>query len=68
MGGCQNYGPFLGTLNNRRRIILGTQKGTLHLSVADGIRKKAVQWPGVSAIAQRVLGTVMGNVSPNHKK
>ena len=22
MGSCQNYGPFLGTLKNRRRIIL----------------------------------------------
>ena len=28
-GGCQNDGPFLGTLNNRCRIILGTQKGSL---------------------------------------
>ena len=26
MGSCQNYGPFLGTLNNRCRIIVGTQK------------------------------------------
>ena len=24
MGGCQNYGPFLGTLNIRYRIIIGT--------------------------------------------
>ena len=32
MGGCQNHGPFLGTLNNRCRIILGTQKGTLILT------------------------------------
>ena len=33
MGGCQNYGPFLGTLNNRSRIlILGTQKGTIILT------------------------------------
>ena len=32
MGGCQNYGPFLGTLNNRCRIIIGTQKGTLFLT------------------------------------
>ena len=31
MGGCQNYGPFLGTLNIRCRIILRTQKGTLIL-------------------------------------
>ena len=29
VGGCQNYGPFLGTLNIRCRNILGTQKGTL---------------------------------------
>ena len=31
MGGCQNYGPFLGTLNIRGRIIIGTQKGTIIL-------------------------------------
>ena len=29
MGGCQNYGPVLGTLNIRGRIIIGTQKGTI---------------------------------------
>ena len=32
MGGCQNYGPFLGTLNIRRRIIIGIQKGTISLT------------------------------------
>ena len=32
MGSCQNYGPFLGTLNNRCRIIIGTQKGTIILT------------------------------------
>ena len=32
VGVCQNYGPFLGTLNNRCRTILGTQKGTLILT------------------------------------
>ena len=32
MGSCQNYGPFLGTLNIRYRIILGTQRGTLILT------------------------------------
>ena len=26
MGGCQNYGPFLGTPNIRCRIIIGIQK------------------------------------------
>ena len=29
MGGCQNYGPFLGTLNIRCRIIIGIQKWTI---------------------------------------
>ena len=28
VGSCQNYGPFLGTLNIRCRIVSGTQKGT----------------------------------------
>ena len=28
LGGCQNYGPFLGTLNIRCCIIIGNQKGT----------------------------------------
>ena len=27
MCGCQNYGPFLGTLNIRCRILVGIQKG-----------------------------------------
>ena len=31
MAGCQNYGPFLGTLNIRGRIIIGIQKGTIIL-------------------------------------
>ena len=29
MGGCQNSGPFLGTLNIRCRTIIGIQKGTI---------------------------------------
>ena len=32
MGGCYNYGPVLGTLNIRGRIIIGTQKGTIILT------------------------------------
>ena len=32
MGGYQNYGPFLGTLNIRGRIIIGIQKGTIILT------------------------------------
>ena len=34
MGGCQNYGRLLlGTLNIRCRTILGTQKGTMILTI-----------------------------------
>ena len=32
MGGCQNYGPLLGTPNITCRIIIGTQKGTIILT------------------------------------
>ena len=32
MDGCQNYGPFLGRLNTRCRIILRTQQGTIILT------------------------------------
>ena len=32
MGGCQNYGPFLGILNIRCRIIMGIQQGTIILT------------------------------------
>ena len=35
LGSCQNYGPFLGTLNIRCRIIIRTQKGTLFLTTTD---------------------------------
>ena len=33
LGGCQNYGPLLGTLNTRCRIIKGIQKGTIILTI-----------------------------------
>ena len=32
MGSCQNYDPFLDTLNIRCRIIMGIQKGTIILT------------------------------------
>ena len=32
MGGCQNYGPFLGAINIRCRIIIGTQEWTIILT------------------------------------
>ena len=31
-GGCQNYGPLLGSLNTRSLIVLRTQKGTIVLT------------------------------------
>ena len=34
MGGCQNYGPLLGPVNTRCRIILRTQKGSIKLTTA----------------------------------
>ena len=33
MGGCHNYGPFLGTLDIRCRTIIGTQTGTIILTI-----------------------------------
>ena len=44
LGACQNYGPLLGTLNIRCRIIIRTRKGTLiltttHLVDADHVQK-----------------------------
>ena len=43
MGGCQNHGPVLGTLNIRCRIIIGIQKGTIiltttHIGVIQGCK------------------------------
>ena len=32
VSGCQNYGPFLGTLNIRCRTIIGIQKWTIILT------------------------------------
>ena len=32
LGGCQNYGPLLGTLNIRCRTIIGIRKGTMILT------------------------------------
>ena len=49
MGGCQNYGPFLGTLNIRGRIIMGIQKGTIiltttHIYLYRGFRVGKLMW------------------------
>ena len=41
VGSCQNYGPFLGTLNIRCRIIIRTQKGTIILTCCGAVRASA---------------------------
>ena len=47
MGGCQTYGPFLGTLNIRCRIIIGIQKRTrilttYHIGFMQATRQEAL--------------------------
>ena len=46
MGGCQNYGPFLGPRDNTAPNIQGTQKGTIILTTTHMELKKVVK--GVS--------------------
>ena len=51
LGSCQNYGPFLGTLNIRCRIILGTQKGTIILTTTHleaGAAMRQTMWQTAS--------------------
>ena len=45
MGGCQNYGPLLGPLNTRCRIILRTQKGTIILTTTYMYIYLFGEWP-----------------------
>ena len=45
VGSCQNYGPFLGTLNSRCRIIIGAQKGSVILTTTHvGFFEKGCGW------------------------
>ena len=44
MGGCQNYGPFLGTLSIRCRTIPGTQKGTIILTTTHMERRREAKF------------------------
>ena len=48
MGGCQNYGPFLGTLNIRGRIIIGIQKGIIILTTTHMNTKEEYQLDNAS--------------------
>ena len=44
MGGCQKYGPSLGTLNIRGRIIIGIQKGAIILTTTHIYIYMFTQW------------------------
>ena len=44
LDGCQNYDPFLGTLNIRCRVIIGIQKGTIILTTTHLIPKDNGPW------------------------
>ena len=56
MGGCQNYGPFLGTLNMRCRIVIGIQKGPIILTTTriEGYREPICR--NVNHHSQEALG------------
>ena len=57
MSGCQNYDPFLGTLNTRCRMIIGIQKGTIILittHVELGFRSWATQGLGLKVFGNNV--------------
>ena len=60
MGSCQNYGPFLGTLDNRCRIIIGTQKGTLLLllttTLINTLREQGINYLGLSQLRSPKTG------------
>ena len=47
MASCQNDGPFLGPLNNRCRIIIGTQKGTTTHILYYAVSYCTILYPGL---------------------
>ena len=65
MGGCQNYGPFLGTLNIRCRIIIGTPKGTI-LSTTTQIMRE-IMIIAVIVVRIRIISTKIGIKNKNAK-
>ena len=60
MGGCQNNGPFLGTLSIRCCIIIGTQKGTIILTTTHILECIVTIW-GVYRGHARIA-----NMEPHH--
>ena len=49
MAGCQNYGPFLGTLNIRGRIIIRTQEGAVNVTTTHILNLKPNCCPSKAA-------------------
>ena len=65
MGGCQNYGPFLGTLNIRCRIIVGVRKGTIiltttHMSYSQHLLQNLMD---TGSLIRTIFGTI-----PSYKR
>ena len=55
--------PFLGTLNNRCRIIIGSQKGTIILTTTHTLTQSLVYAAHIEehfVLKQRVIGTLRG--------
>ena len=65
MGGCQNYGPLLGPLKTRCRIILSTQKGTILLTTTH-IRNSKWGSPSISVLGPLGIGLVRLHNYPDH--
>ena len=63
MGGCQNYGPFLGTLNIRGRITIGTSKRTIILTTTHmGVSQNQGYYFGGSYNKDSsILGSILGS-------
>ena len=55
MGGCQNYGPFLGPWYNTAPRVWGTQKGTIILTTThtQGCARNPIQGATWGALLQR---------------
>ena len=65
MGGCQNFGPFLGTLHIRCRIILGIQRGTRILTTTHMDSRKGVRILGNSSKPAATSTRAEGSASLN---
>ena len=58
MGGCKNYGPFLGTLDIRCRTIIGTPKKTIILTTIQISERTTTGRHLVAAASSSVLEVI----------